>query len=145
MVFKQPTCVGISSEREAGEQVQYLFLVILLGCIILSCVFYSKITKSQTKAVISLENQQLRSYALEPTGTFFSDVDRCFQMVSSDYCLFFCDFLSHRYTDMQIRRHRCSRFLAIDACLFTEIVFLLSRIATKIDFCGATGHDHGGW
>ena len=46
---------------------------------------------------------------------------------------------------MQIRRHRCSHLLAIDACLFTKIVFLLSRIATKIDFCGATGHDHGGW
>ncbi len=22
---------------------------------------------------------------------------------------------------------------------------MLSRMSTKIDFCGATGHDHGGW
>ena len=48
---------------------------------------------------------------------------------------------------MQIRRYadRCSHLLAIDACLFTKIDFLLSRMSTKIDFCGATGHDHGGW
>jgi len=31
MLFKQLTCVGISEEREAGESVQYLSLVILLG------------------------------------------------------------------------------------------------------------------
>ncbi len=49
--------------------------------------------------------------------------------------------------DTQISRYadRCSRLLAIDACLFTKIDFLLSRMSTKIDFCGATGHDHGGW
>jgi hypothetical protein len=48
---------------------------------------------------------------------------------------------------MQIRRYadRCSRLLAIDACLLSKIVFLLSRMSTKIDFCGETGHDHGGW
>jgi hypothetical protein len=38
-----------------------------------------------------------------------------------------------------------SRLLAIDACLFTKIDFLLSRMSTKIDFCGATDHDPGGW
>jgi hypothetical protein len=48
---------------------------------------------------------------------------------------------------MQIRRYtdRWFRLLAIDACLFTKIDFLLSRMLTKIDFCGATGHDRGGW
>ena len=48
---------------------------------------------------------------------------------------------------MQICRYadRCSRLLAIDACLLSKIVFLLSIMLTKIDFCGATGHDHGGW
>ncbi len=35
MLFKQLTCVGIRQEREAGESVQYPFLVILLGCVIL--------------------------------------------------------------------------------------------------------------
>jgi hypothetical protein len=52
-----------------------------------------------------------------------------------------------RYADTQIRRYtdRCSRLLAIDECLLSKIVFLLSRMLTKIDFCGATGHDHGGW
>ena len=33
---------------------------------------------------------------------FFSDVDHCFQMVSNDYFLFFCDFVGtqiHRYAD----------------------------------------------
>ena len=52
-----------------------------------------------------------------------------------------------RYADTQIRRYadRCSGLLTIDACLLTKIVFLLSRISTKIDFCGATGHDHGSW
>ena len=47
----------------------------------------------------------------------------------------------------QIRRYtdRCSRLLAIDACLLSKILFLLSIISTKIDFFGATGHDHGGW
>ena len=54
--------------------------------------------------------------------------------------------LAHRYADTQIRRYtdRCSRLLAIDACLLSKIVFLLSRMSTKINFC-ATGHDHGGW
>jgi len=33
MLFKQLTCVGIREEREAGESVQYLFLVILLGSV----------------------------------------------------------------------------------------------------------------
>ena len=72
-------------------------------------------------------------------------------MVSNDYFLFFCDFVVaqiHRYADMLIRRcadKGCSRLIAIDACLLTKIVFLLSRMLTKIDFCGATGHDHGGW
>jgi len=63
-------------------------------------------------------------------------------MMSNDYFLFFCDFVV-----AQIRRYadRCSRLLTIDACLFSKIVFLLSRMSTKIDFCGATGHDHGGW
>ncbi len=48
---------------------------------------------------------------------------------------------------MQIRRYaeKCSRLLAIDACLLTKIVFLLSRMLNKIDFCGTTGYDHGGW
>ena len=60
---------------------------------------------------------------------------------------FFVILLSRRYADKQIRRYadRCSRLLAIDACLLSKIVFLLSRMSTKIDFCGATGHDHGGW
>ena len=52
MLFKQLTCVGISQEREAGELVQYLFLVILLGC-----VFYGtqlKKTQDQTKARLDL-------------------------------------------------------------------------------------------
>ena len=44
-----------------------------------------------------------------------------------------------RYAD------RCSHLLAIDACLLSKKVFLLSRMTTKIDFCRATGHDHGGW
>jgi hypothetical protein len=60
---------------------------------------------------------------------------------------FFCDFVGpqiFRYADTQICRW-CSRLLAIDACLLINIVFLLSRMLTKIDFCGATGHDHGGW
>jgi hypothetical protein len=35
MLFKRLTCVGIRQEREAGESVQYLFLVILLGCVVL--------------------------------------------------------------------------------------------------------------
>ncbi len=37
---------------------------------------------------------------------------------------------------MQICRYadRCSRLLAIDACLFTKIDFLLKRMSTKIDF-----------
>jgi hypothetical protein len=41
------------------------------------------------KAVISLENTQIRRYALEPAGTFFSDAGHCFQMVSSDLFLYF--------------------------------------------------------
>ena len=48
-----------------------------------------------------------------------------------------------RYAQIRIRRW-CSRLLGIDACLLVKIVFLLSRMSTKIDFCGATGH-HGGW
>jgi len=52
--------------------------------------------------------------------------------------------LACRYADTQIRRW-CSHLLAIDACLLIKIVFLLSRISTKIDFCRATGHDHGSW
>ncbi len=53
-----------------------------------------------------------------------------------------------------IRRYadRCSRLVAIDACLLSKIVFLLSRMSTKIDFCGATGLEQllrrlseGGW
>jgi hypothetical protein len=52
--------------------------------------------------------------------------------------------LACRYADTQIRRW-CSGLLAIDACLLVKIVFLLSRMSTKIDSCGATGHDHGGW
>ena len=37
---------------------------------------------------------------------------------------------------MQICRYadRCSRLLAIDACLFTKIYFMLSKMLTKIDF-----------
>ena len=35
MLFKRLTCVGISQEREVGELVQYLFLAILLGCVVL--------------------------------------------------------------------------------------------------------------
>jgi len=31
----------------------------------------------------------------------------------------------------------------MEACLFTKIVNLLSRISSKIDLCGATGHDQG--
>ena len=67
-------------------------------------------------------------------------------MVSNDYFLFFFVIFFCR-ADTQIRRYadRCSRLLAIDACLLSKIVFLLSRMSTKIDFCGATGHDHGGW
>jgi hypothetical protein len=39
--------------------------------------------KSGLKAVISLENTQIRRYALEPAGTFIlSDAGHCFQMVS---------------------------------------------------------------
>ena len=66
-------------------------------------------------------------------------------MVSNDYFLFFLWFCWP--TDTQICRYadRCSRLLTIDACLLVKIVFLLSRMSTKIDFCGATGHDHGGW
>jgi len=45
------------------------------------------------KAVISLENKHLRSYALEPAGSFFSDAGHCFQMVSNDYFCVFCFFL----------------------------------------------------
>ena len=52
---------------------------------------------------------------------------------------FFCDFVGP-----QIRRW-CSRLLAIDACLLVKIVFLLSRMLTKLEFCGVTGHDHGSW
>ena len=66
--------------------------------------------------MISLENTQIRRYALEPAGTFFSDAGHCFQMVSNDYFLFFCDFFVvqirryadtqiPRYADMQIRRY----------------------------------------
>ncbi len=74
-----------------------------------------------------------------------------FQTVSNNSFLIFLDFLvillSSRYADTQIRRYAdsCFRLLAIVACLFTKIDFLLSKSSTKIDFCGATGHDHGGW
>ncbi len=73
-----------------------------------------------------------------------------FQTVSNDSFLIFLDFfvilLSPRYADTQIRTQiGVPRLLAIDASLFTKIDFLSSRISTKIDFCGATGHDHGGW
>ena len=76
-----------------------------------------------------------------------SDVDHCFQMVYNDYYFFFAILLARRYTDTQIHRYadRCARLLTIDACLFTKIEFLLSRMSTKIDFFEATGHDHGGW
>jgi len=33
----------------------------------------------------------------------------------------------------------------IPVCLISKIVFLLSRMSTKLDFCKATGHYHGGW
>jgi hypothetical protein len=56
-----------------------------------------------------------------------------FQMVSNDSILIFLNFFVILLS------------LAIDACLLTKIDFWLSRISTKIDFCGATGHDHGGW
>ena len=53
--------------------------------------------------------------------------------------------MSLRYADTQYA-DRCSCLLAIDACLLSKIiVFLLSRMSTKINFCGATGHDYGGW
>ena len=63
---------------------------------------------------------------------------------------FFCDFVGtqiRRYADTQTRRYAdcCSHLLTIDACLLTKIVFLLSRMQTKIAFFGAAGHDHGGW
>ena len=70
----------------------------------------------------------------------FSHARHCFQIVSNDF--FVTDFVRpqiHKYAD------RCSRLLAIDACLLVKIVFLLSRMSTKIDFCRTTGHDHGGW
>jgi hypothetical protein len=58
-----------------------------------------------------------------------------------------CFFVIFLHAATQIRRYadRCSRLLAIDACLFTKIGFLLSRMSTKINFCGITGHDRGGW
>jgi hypothetical protein len=57
MLFKQLTCVGISQEREAGELVQYLFLVILLGCVTLRLRVLGtqlKKTQDQTKARLDL-------------------------------------------------------------------------------------------
>jgi hypothetical protein len=35
IVAKMTPCVGINSKREVGEYVQYPFLVILLGCVVL--------------------------------------------------------------------------------------------------------------
>jgi hypothetical protein len=66
------------------------------------------------------------------------------------YFLFFVLFFwpaERRYTDTQIGVLPPPPFspLIIDACLLIKIVFLLSRVSTKIDFCGATGHDNGGW
>jgi hypothetical protein len=47
--------------------------------------------------VIFLENnEQICRYALEQEPLFSSDVGHCFQMVSSDYVLFFCDFVGVR-------------------------------------------------
>ena len=59
----------------------------------------------------------------------------------------YADTQIRRYADTQIRRYadRCSGLLTIDACLLTKIVFLLSRMSIQIDFCRATGHDHGSW
>lgn len=56
--------------------------------------------------MIFLENnEQICRYALEQEPLFSSDVGHCFQMVSSDYVLFFCDFVGVRYED------RCSCLL----------------------------------
>ena len=49
MLFKQITCVGIRKEREAGELVQYLFLVILLGCVTLRLRVLRYSTKKNTR------------------------------------------------------------------------------------------------
>jgi hypothetical protein len=56
--------------------------------------------------------------------------------------------IPNRYTTLVIllaRRYADICLLAVGACLLTKIVFLSSRMSTKIDFCGATGYDHGGW
>ncbi len=64
------------------------------------------------------------------------------QITAGSQCLFpvFCVFC---HADTQIRRYvdRCYCLPAIDAFLLTKIDFLLSRMLTKIDFCGAIGHD----
>ena len=58
---------------------------------------------------------------------------------------FFCDFFV-----TQIRRYAATQigvpaFLPLMLPPLSKIVFLLSTMSTKIDFRGATGHDHGGW
>ena len=71
------------------------------------CDFFRKLAAAQT--------------CIRTRRIFFSDVDRCFQMASNDYFLFFVIFCradTQRYAD------RCSRLLAIDACLLVKIVFL---------------------
>jgi hypothetical protein len=66
-------------------------------------------------------------------------------MIISVFFVFFCDYVVtqiRRYADTQIG---FPAFLPLIMPPLSKIVFLLSTMLTKIDFCGATGHDHGGW
>ena len=66
-------------------------------------------------------------------------------MIISVFFVFFCDYVVtqiRRYADTQIGFPAFSPLIMPP---LSKIVFLLSTMSTKIDFCGATGHDHGGW
>jgi hypothetical protein len=67
-------------------------------------------------------------------------------MIISVFFVFFCDYVVtqiRRYADTQIGG--VPAFSPLIMPPLSKIVFLLSTMSTKIDFCGATGHDHGGW
>ena len=102
---------GWGYERGHGQWCHHLTKcpIYLVVCYVL---YFPNQINDRCKAVISLDNTQIRIYVLEPAGTFFSYAGHCFQMMSNDYFLFCLWFFCH--ADMQICRYadRCSPIMS---------------------------------